>query len=105
MNAKTIAAVVLAFALAVGVGFGVRWAGKAGIGDECEVDGDCRSFSAICLQSYADRTCTQLCTTDDECPEGEVCREADLQDETGTTDTAHEVCAPPPPTLDTFRED
>ncbi len=105
MSARSIGLAVLTFALAAGVGFGVRWYGKAPVGDPCQVDGDCRGGDTICLQTYADRTCTQLCADDAECAEGEVCREADVHDESGATDTADRVCAPPPPTLDTFRED
>lgn len=105
MNARSIGLTVLVFALAAGAGFAMRWLSKAELGEPCDADGDCRDGNAICLQTYQERTCTQLCESDADCPEGQLCREADLHDESDTpTNTAHLVCAPPAPTIDTFRE-
>lgn len=104
MSSRAIGLTVLVFALAVGAGLGLRWLGKAALGEPCDTDGDCREAGAICLQTYRDRTCTRRCESDADCPQGQLCREADLHDETNApTDTSHLVCASPAPTIDTFR--
>ncbi len=105
MNARSIALAVLFFALAAAGGLAFRWLSKAELGEPCDLDADCRDGNAICLQTYRERTCTLRCTSDADCPEDQLCREADLHDETDTPQgTTHLVCAPPAPTIDTFRE-
>jgi len=103
VSLRSIALGALVFALAIGTGLGFRWLSKAELGEGCDIDGDCRDSGAICLQTYEERTCTLRCTDDADCREGELCREADLHDDQGPTDTAHLVCTTPAPTLDTFR--
>jgi hypothetical protein len=64
-----------------------RWLAKAKAGEPCTTEEDCRSGACMRLLRAADarlhtegQLCTASCTTDLDCPEAMVCREADAEE-------------------------